>query len=811
VEEFDEERFTPTNEVEAKCDQEVWVRVASDVLIAEVGIEAESGSVLATCERVAQWEKGVSSLAAAGDKSTVALVTLRIAPDSQRRHVQVAELKLSIAPPDPKAGTTGEEKVRFEVFASNISEGRRKAFAGPAVGGSVQHSARVGHRRVVFQIHWPEARQVVLTLADCGQVPSVIGYRGMGLSKAEMVHTAAVNTPIKLFPVHREPDPNDQNPLSTEDWSIRPSLPPGMEVKRDGTIAGAPTSCQLPRHYEVTASNSAGIEKVRLVLEVVLTEKERRRVMEFCTKELTNPSVNLPGTTEDLDYATARAMHGTCAREIERVVSHIPAEMVKMKDEIVRRAPRCTMRTQKIGSLITFARRQQYLIPRDFDTIQEAIAQCPVGHSGGAHIWVLPGQYDGPVFIDRPVVIEATAPGAEILSAGKPAVWVEKGGENSVVRKISLVRTTLHGTKLPGESVRVSAGRPTIEQCRVNSENGACFLLEGKTDALITECVIFPPYDRTDGAGVVALHDACGRVIGNIFCTDGCDVQAAATAKLHCEGNTNNPVYGVEATSFYELATADDGSKYLSSVASQAVDSVKPVRTNTWAQFDDSVEPKPIDGDVLDAKLFGCTYGKSWPKSASAPALVKPAHIADGDFNWRKEVTAWNPMTTYTREELRDKHIRQTDLSCSRGPVLKGILKGKERKKRPPRLVSPELMSHGSPTFQLTEPLSPLSATSQFVLSPTSPKRSQHGRTQSSSTLSPKGTREHTDRQKPSVHPTVWDHKVVWKQAPAVRMPQRAPGPQTLRMHTFQQPAKKLGSGYGVGGHGGAIQHVAIY
>jgi len=30
-------------------------------------------------------------------------------------------------------------------------------------------------------------------------------------------------------------------------------------------------------------------------------------------------------------------------------------------------------------------------------------------------------------------------------------------------------------------------------------------------------------------------------------------------------------------------------------------------------------------------------------------------------------------------------------------------------------------------------------------------------------------------------------------------------------MQTFQQPAKKLGSGYGVGGHGGAIQHVAIY
>ena len=45
----------------------------------------------------------------------------------------------------------------------------RWRFTGPAIGESVQHSARIGHRRVVFQIDWPEMRMVVLTLVDCGQ------------------------------------------------------------------------------------------------------------------------------------------------------------------------------------------------------------------------------------------------------------------------------------------------------------------------------------------------------------------------------------------------------------------------------------------------------------------------------------------------------------------------------------------------------------------------------------------------------------------------------------------------------------------
>merc|ERR1719487_624502 len=101
-------------------------------------------------------------------------------------------------------------------------------------------------------------------------------------------------------------------------------------------------------------------------------------------------------------------------------------------------------------------------------------------------------------------------------------------------------------------------------------------------------------------------------------------------------------------------------------------------------------------------------------------------------------------MTTYTDETLRDKHIRQTDLSWNRGPVLKPILKPLEKKKRPPRLAKPDVHTHGSPTFQITEPLSPLSATASHasVLSPTSPSRSRHLRSMSTSSLSPKGTRQ---------------------------------------------------------------------
>jgi hypothetical protein len=315
--------------------------------------------------------------------------------------------------------------------------------------------------------------------------------------------------------------------------------------------------------------------------------------------------------------------------------------------------------------------------------------------------------------------------------------------------------------------------------------------------------VLFPPFDRIDGAGVVALHDAKGRVVNNMFSGDGVDVLAAATATLSCSENRTDPVYNAEATEVYHLATADDGSKFCATVEGHAEDAF----SLGWSTMDE----KPIGGDVLDAGLFKATQGKSWPKAASAPQLVKPHHIADGPFNWHREVTAWNPMTTYTDETLRDKHIRQTDLSWNRGPVLKPIMKGKEKKKRPPRLAKPDVHTHGSPTYQITEPLSPLSTTSPSVLSPTSPSRSKHMRSMSSSSLSPKGTRQHTERDKPSIHPSVWDHKVVWKRAPAVRMPQRAPGPLTLKMPTFNPVEKPNSSGYGIGGHGGAIQHVPIY
>ena len=43
------------------------------------------------------------------------------------------------------------------------------------------------------------------------EVPSVIGYRAKGLKDAQLSHLAAVNTPVKLLPLHRAPDPNEKD------------------------------------------------------------------------------------------------------------------------------------------------------------------------------------------------------------------------------------------------------------------------------------------------------------------------------------------------------------------------------------------------------------------------------------------------------------------------------------------------------------------------------------------------------------------------------------------------------------------------
>merc|ERR1719247_1992092 len=109
------------------------------------------------------------------------------------------------------------------------------------------------------------------------------------------------------------------------------------------------------------------------------------------------------------------------------------------------------------------------------------------------------------------------------------------------------------------------------------------------------------------------------------------------------------------------------------------------------------------------------------------------------------------------------------------------------------------------------QPSSLIFSPSSSIMSPTSPSRSRLRRTKSTSALSPKSRTLHSERQFPTTHPTVREQKVVWKQTPAVRMPQRAPGPQTMKMQTFMPPQKKVSSGYGIGGHGGAIQNVPIY
>jgi hypothetical protein len=366
----------------------------------------------------------------------------------------------------------------------------------------------------------------------------------------------------------------------------------------------------------------------------------------------------------------------------------------------------------------------------------------------------------------------------------------------------------------------VAVGRPSLEHCRVCSESGPCVLLETGTNALVKECIIFPPFDRTEGAGVQVDHDAGGRIMDNVFSADGLDIDAAATARIEVSGNKSELIAALDSVGIYEVEVQRQGHRFLRSISSSQAD-----------PFD--VEDD-IKGDVLDAQLYATTHGMSWPKTAHAAPLTRPAHIADGDWNWRKEVTAWNPMTSFTVEKDRDAFIRQCNLAEraphgllksdgtrkgeSRSGVLRSILKTAKPKDTFSESVRPGYMfstrlpqtAHGSAPNEPLSALSPLSPSSS-VMSPTSPSRSRLRRTKSTSALSPKSRTLHSERQFPTTHPSVWDQKVVWKQTPAVRMPQRAPGPQTMKMQTFMPPKKRESSGYGIGGHGGAIQNVPIY
>jgi hypothetical protein len=762
--------------------------------------------------------------------------------------------------------------------------------------------ARVCHRLVGFHVEFASERKVTVFIVDQGQVPSVIGYgskprsagrfasplrrkeytdwadtRGLpatapgrdaqpeaginaalgsaftyggktiperpSAKKGEQLrrlekqapaarreHKADVNVPFLIVPVHRAPDPNDAQPLGTDTWSIKPRLPRGLKLNKDGSISGTAGECCLPRNFVITATNSAGREIVDLTLEVGFTVDEQDRLLKAC-RDKTLASVALPSAKPAIEEAMQKTLHTTCARIVESSVRHVPEKAIDLKERLALVIPDRVRRGEKIGRDITFARRQQYIVPRDFVTIQDAIEQCPRGDHGGAHIWLLPGQYDGPIVVDRPVHIEAVGPveETEILHAGEPTVVFVKGGDHAVVSGVSIVRTTAHHQYRAGPAVRVTSGRPSLEHCRVVSESGSCVYLEEGTNGTIKECILFPPFDRSMGAGVYADHDAGGRIIDNLFSADGLDIDAMSTAKIEVQGNRSELITGLDSVGIYEVEVQKHGHRFLRSISSSAAD-----------PFD---MEDHIKGDVLDAQLYATTQGLSWPKTAAAAPLLRPMHIADGDWNWRKEVTAWNPMMSFSVEKDRDYYIRQCNLAErpphgllksdgtrkgeSRSGVLRSVLSTAKRERAASQKAFSESVRPGFSTgsgfstglpqtghgYAANEPLSPLSTLSptSSVMSPTSPSRSRLRRTKSQSPLSPKSRTFHSERQIPTTHPSVWDQRVVWKQAPAVRMPQRAPGPQTMKMQTFEPPKKPASSGYGIGGHGGAIQNVPIY
>jgi hypothetical protein len=838
------EKYEVLRDVVDKSDSEVHLQIASSVLCVDVPkTDAEIGEVMpdgALPELVGPWQRAVASYKAGagkGEGSKFSLV-FPVVPVSHRRHGQLARMVVTNIPGDGKT-TEPDQKIELEVYAGNFVGGRRQSFKGPEIGGpAVAMDARICHRLVRFYVQWEAERKISIFLVDKGQVPSVIGYAAAPRSRgrfnsplrrgqtppagAEQEHKADVNVPFRIVPVHRAPDPNDAEPLGTEMWTIKPQLPPGLTLSQiDGTISGTARACCLPRNFIVTAANSAGREIVALTLEVAFTEDEEKRLLKYC-RDTELGSVALPAAKPAIEEAMQNALHSTCARVVERSVKHVPEKAIALKETIAVMLPDRVRRGEKIGREITFARRQQYVVPRDFATIQDAIEQCPVGNSGGAHIWLLPGQYDGPICVDRPVHIEAVGPveETEIIHAGEGAVIFLPGGEHAVVSGVSIVRTTVHRQYLPGPAVRVTSGRPSVEHCRVCSESGPCIQLDTGTAATIKECLIFPPFDRSEGAGIQADHEAGGKIIDNIFSADGLDIDASATAQIEVHGNKSDLVTALDSVGVYEVEVQRQGHRFLRSIASSQAD--------PFEMEDD------IKGDVLDAQLYATTQGKSWPKTAAAAPLKRPRHIADGDWNWRKEVTAWNPMTTFTVEKDRDNYIRQCNLAerpphgllksdgTRKGESRSGILRSILKTRKPEPLLSDSIRpgyyfstrlpqtAHGSEPHEPLSPLSPLSPSSS-IMSPTSPSRSRLRRTKSTSALSPKSRTLHADRQFPTTHPSVWDQKVVWKQTPAVRMPQRAPGPQTMKMQTFMPPKQKASSGYGIGGHGGAIQNVPYY
>lgn len=149
-------------------------------------------------------------------------------------------------------------------------------------------------------------------------------------------------------------------------------------------------------------------------------------------------------------------------------------------------------------------------------------------------------------------------------------------------------------------------------------------------------------------------------------------------------------------------------------------------------------------------------------RSAAALATGDRFHtcIATGD----RFGTGTNPLTSADRSPNRFGSDWRDDMSC----------------------VSP--VSSKSPTSPQRSRLGRTRAESSTLLSDAGRSRFKSERTggepiQESASPSP----EH--RKNPKIHPTVWDHPVMWDTAPAVRLPQRAPGPTTLKMRGVKEPS----------------------
>merc|ERR1719399_822858 len=333
----------------------------------------------------------------------------------------------------------------------------------------------------------------------------------------------------------------------------------------------------------------------------------------------------------------------------------------------------------------------------------------------------------------------------------------------------------------PGPAVLAGVGRPTIEQCRISSEDGPGVQLCAGTDALVQECTVFPPRERRYGAGVVAEPGARGRVVKTLFSPDGVDVLADG-ANVVMEGNRSEAATALTALEEkYHVNPYGRGRDPRSGGNKTLYVSSAQLDADAGADTDWS-EPRDLTGTEVSAQL----------KQASADMADRPTHCppmrprtapAGG-----RRAGAWCPCATLSDDRRLDSLRSHPRHSQNVRPIRKGL----EPSWREPVT---ELTAQGHGRVD-EPPLSPLSPASTSVASPLTPTRSRLRRTATTSSLSHVRQRLHVSRQKVATHPSVWDHKVVWKKAPVVRMPNRCPGPQKLKVRTFHPDAPPNSSGY---------------